>query len=131
MKKPDCISVQLKRKPRLEDFVRVEDFGLDSEDLKKLKSDQSPLHYYNPKLQLLLYTNPDTFDNLTLLGKPKSVLKYLKVNYPNAHLRLYNYLEYGIDTDFTRKILERPGSSAYVKAFESLTGIKLRPKEEK
>lgn len=148
MKKLNYISFHMKGKPNLEDFVNINDFNSVAIG-GEFKETENPSYYYNSKLKILLqYVQKNTdkpttiigepvprpgwfrFDEFTVFGKPTSILKYLKTKYPETHLRLYNYLKYGIDTEQVRKALDTPGSSAYIEAFENLTKIKIRPKEE-
>lgn len=141
--KPDYISVHIKEKPNLEDFVNVNDFNMGAIE-GDFKETGNPTYYYNTKLKLLLYKSKDPkppstiigepipkhfkIDKFTMFGKPKSVLKYLKTNHPKAHLRLYNYLKHGIDTEFVKEALQT--SQTQIEAYENLTGIKLKPKGE-
>lgn len=143
--KPDYISFHMGEKPNLEGFVNVNDFNMGAID-GNFKETENQAYYYNDKLKVLLYNSKDPeplstiiggpipkpkdfkIDKFTVSGKPKSVLKYLKANHPKAHLRLYNYLKYGIDTEFVKKAFQN--SQAHIEAYENLTGVKLKPKEE-
>lgn len=146
--KPDYISFRMRGKPNLKDFVNINDFGSGAIE-GDFKETENPSCYYNSKLKILLqYVQEKTdkpatiigepvprpewlrFDEFTVFGKPKSILKYLKTEYPETHLRLYNYLKHGIDTEQVKKTLDASSSSTYTEAFEDLAKIKLKPEEE-
>lgn len=126
--KQDYISVHMKGKPSLEDFVRMNDLNLTSEKhLGEQDETKGSAYHYNHKSGLLLYKSYNK--GFKIFGKTKPMLKYLKTNYPEAHLRLYNFLNYGIDTDFVKLIFK--DSPASIEAYEGLSGIKLMTKEER
>jgi len=131
MKKLTYISICVKAKPNLEDFVNLNSF--DSKAKAGEFGEKEDLSYYfNSKLDLLLqsYNCPKlNKESFLVFGKPKSVLRYLKKNCPEEHLRLKNYLEYGLDTEFVKKTLS--DSQAYMGSFELLSGMKLTSDEKK